>query len=219
MKLTQNDIFLFQGDSITDGNRGRTPDPNHILGHGFACMVSSKLGADNFTEQPTFINRGQSGDTITKMYARWREDAILLKPTYINLLIGINDTCMCLPFDNAGNGTPGDYYERILRLIITDTLKELPDVKFILCEPFFLPLPTQDAEKKAKYERVSREITEYQKVVRRVAAEYNFTFVPFQDLFDDLATKTNPEYLVWDCIHPTMVGHEFMTRRWLEIVG
>jgi hypothetical protein len=26
---------LFQGDSITDGNRGRSADPNHILGHGY----------------------------------------------------------------------------------------------------------------------------------------------------------------------------------------
>ena len=152
------------------------------------------------------------------MYARWREDAILLKPTYINILIGINDTSMFFPFDNEGNGTPADYYERILRLIITDTLKELPDVKFILCEPFFLPFPTQDAEKKVKYERVIHEISGYQKVVRQAAKEYNFTFVPFQNMFDELSKKTDPEYLVWDCVHPTMVGHEFMTRRWLEIV-
>ena len=27
--------ILFQGDSITDGNRGRGNDPNHILGHGY----------------------------------------------------------------------------------------------------------------------------------------------------------------------------------------
>ena len=25
--------ILFQGDSITDSNRGRSADPNHILGH------------------------------------------------------------------------------------------------------------------------------------------------------------------------------------------
>ena len=27
-------VVLFQGDSITDGNRGRSADPNHILGPG-----------------------------------------------------------------------------------------------------------------------------------------------------------------------------------------
>src|ERR1700712_324159 len=39
-------VFLFQGDSITDGNRGRTADPNHIMGHGYAFSVASRGGAD-----------------------------------------------------------------------------------------------------------------------------------------------------------------------------
>ena len=28
--------ILFQGDSITDGGRGREPDINHDMGHGYA---------------------------------------------------------------------------------------------------------------------------------------------------------------------------------------
>ena len=64
MKLTKGDIVLFQGDSITDGNRGRSEDPNHILGHGYACMVSARLGADYVTEKPVFVNRGVSGDNL-----------------------------------------------------------------------------------------------------------------------------------------------------------
>ena len=27
--------FLFQGDSITDGNRTRNNDWNHVMGHGY----------------------------------------------------------------------------------------------------------------------------------------------------------------------------------------
>jgi hypothetical protein len=38
-------VFLFQGDSITDGNRGRTADPNHIMGHGYAFGIASRVGA------------------------------------------------------------------------------------------------------------------------------------------------------------------------------
>ena len=37
--------ILFQGDSITDGNRGRSADPNHILGHGYAFIIAKKHGA------------------------------------------------------------------------------------------------------------------------------------------------------------------------------
>ncbi len=36
----KNARVLFQGDSITDGNRGRTADPNHILGHGYQFIVA-----------------------------------------------------------------------------------------------------------------------------------------------------------------------------------
>ena len=42
----RNLVFLFQGDSITDGNRGRNADPNHIMGHGYAFAVASRVGAD-----------------------------------------------------------------------------------------------------------------------------------------------------------------------------
>ena len=39
--------ILFQGDSITDGNRGRTEDPNHLYGHGYVFSIVSQLGAQN----------------------------------------------------------------------------------------------------------------------------------------------------------------------------
>jgi len=37
--------ILFQGDSITDGARGRTTDPNHLLGHGFVFIIAARHGA------------------------------------------------------------------------------------------------------------------------------------------------------------------------------
>src|SRR4051794_30834648 len=37
--------ILFQGDSITDENRGRTTDPNHILGHSYVFLIAAKYGA------------------------------------------------------------------------------------------------------------------------------------------------------------------------------
>ena len=40
-----NARILFQGDSITDGNRGRNTDPNHILGHGYCFIIAAKYGA------------------------------------------------------------------------------------------------------------------------------------------------------------------------------
>jgi hypothetical protein len=36
--------IVFQGDSITDGNRGRSADPNHILGHGYVFIIAARQG-------------------------------------------------------------------------------------------------------------------------------------------------------------------------------
>ena len=41
INLKQNAVILFQGDSITDGNRGRNEDPNHIMGHGYAFSTTT----------------------------------------------------------------------------------------------------------------------------------------------------------------------------------
>lgn len=53
---------LFQGDSITDGNRGRSMDPNHILGHGYAFIIAASYGAVFPERNLTFLNRGVSGN-------------------------------------------------------------------------------------------------------------------------------------------------------------
>ncbi len=39
----ENFTFLFQGDSITDGNRTRDNDWNHVMGHGYQYIIASKL--------------------------------------------------------------------------------------------------------------------------------------------------------------------------------
>ena len=56
-----HETVLFQGDSITDGNRGRTADPNHILGHGYVFSIASRYGAAYPELGLGFVNRGVSG--------------------------------------------------------------------------------------------------------------------------------------------------------------
>ena len=57
MKLNKNDVVLFSGDSITDGNRGRSMDCNHIMGHGYQYIVASQLALENAENMPKFINK------------------------------------------------------------------------------------------------------------------------------------------------------------------
>src|SRR3954468_21627678 len=72
--------ILFQGDSITDGNRGRSADPNHILGHGYAFIIAAKYGASLAARNLEFMNRGTSGNTVREFQKRWEKDTLELKP-------------------------------------------------------------------------------------------------------------------------------------------
>jgi lysophospholipase L1-like esterase len=83
--------ILFQGDSITDGNRGRGADPNHILGHGYAFIIAAKFGAAFADSNLEFMNRGVSGNTVLDLEKRWAKDTIDLKPDILSILIGLND--------------------------------------------------------------------------------------------------------------------------------
>ena len=72
--------ILFQGDSITDGNRGRNADPNHILGHGYAFITAARHGAAFPESKLDFMNRGVSGNTVLELQQRWQKDTLELKP-------------------------------------------------------------------------------------------------------------------------------------------
>lgn len=52
--------ILFQGDSITDGNRYKEPerrhDLNHQIGHSYAFIVSGMLGAEYPDAGLKFVN-------------------------------------------------------------------------------------------------------------------------------------------------------------------
>lgn len=130
--------FVFQGDSITDGNRGRTLVPNHIMGHGYAYSVASRIGADFPEAGFSFYNRGISGNKITDLQKRWETDTLNLKPDVLSILIGINDTAAAL--NKPTEATTIDEFERIYRSLLTDCRTANPSILFVLGIPFVYPV-------------------------------------------------------------------------------
>ena len=116
--------FLFQGDSITDGNRGRNDDPNHILGHGYCFAVSSRIGADFPQYGFQFINRGISGNTVSDLEKRWQTDTLDLKPDVLSLLVGINDVNALV--DNRENAMDAKAFEATYRKLLSSCREQNP---------------------------------------------------------------------------------------------
>lgn len=203
--------ILFQGDSITDGNRGRDTDPNHILGHGYAFWIAAERGMALAAKRPEFVNRGISGNRVRDLEARWTEDAIKLQPDTLSILVGVNDILMSI---NEPGGFDPLGYEEGYRRLLKRTVSELPTVRLVLCEPFILPGGHTDYDW-----RTWREAADAcSAAVRRLADEFGAVFVPLQDAFEAACEIAPASYWIWDGIHPTTAGHGLLAKRWLEIV-
>jgi len=204
--------FLFQGDSITDGNRTRNKDWNHVMGHGYAYIIASRLGYDLPKKNFQFFNRGISGNKVTDLAARWQQDAIDIKPNLLSILIGINDVSA---FIGSGNKNfSAEQYETDYRELLKKTKQLLPNVQLVLCEPFILPV----GKVKEKWQEYSVEVEKRQQSVKRLSNEFSAIWVPFQNAFNKALAKASAEYWIWDGIHPMPAGHELMAREWLQQV-
>jgi lysophospholipase L1-like esterase len=195
--------LLFQGDSITDCNRVREGTGTNgctDLGAGYVARIAQQLPAAEV------VNRGISGNRIVDLYARWKPDALHLRPDAISILIGVNDTWHEF---KGGNGVEVPRYATIFRLLLEWTQASLPGVNLILCEPFVLPCGHVGTGWR-------EEIDQRRRVVKNLAGEFQAAFVPFQETFDGAINSHPPEYWAEDGVHPTPAGHELMADCWLR---
>lgn len=190
--------ILFQGDSITDGNRGRSADPNHILGHGYAFITAARHGAAFAESKLDFMNRGVSGNTVLELEKRWQKDTLDLKPDVLSILIGVND---------HSRGVPLDQFEQIYDKLLTDAQTANPKIKLVLCEPFLKPTG-----------KIGEAIVKRQEVVARLAKKHGAALVQFQRVFDEAAKRAPADVWVWDNVHPTYRGHQLMADEWERVV-
>ncbi len=200
------DIVLFQGDSITDAGRYRE-DPTH-MGYGYAMQAASWFHARYPEMDVRFLNHGISGNRAVDLVARWQEDCLELRPSWVSLLIGINDTWR--RYDSNEPTSTRDFedaYHQLLERTVT-TL----NARLILCEPFVLPVPV---DREGWREDLDPKIA----VVRKLARAYNALYVPFDGVFAQAATRREPAFWAEDGVHPTNAGHALMAQTWLRTVG
>jgi len=211
-RLKDGAVILFQGDSITDGNRGRNTDPNHIMGHGYAFSIASRVGADYPNKRYQFYNRGISGNKVNDLEDRWQTETIDLKPDILSILVGVNDSSSVVLKREPAISV--EKYEETYAAMLEQTKTAFPGILFVLCEPFILKVG-RVAE---NWEAYHSDIIQRQAVVRKLVAKFDAVFVGFQEVFDKACEKAPADYWIWDGVHPTVAGHELMTREWIKQV-
>jgi lysophospholipase L1-like esterase len=204
-KIKNNSLVLFQGDSITDAGRSRENDND--LGRGYAMMTTAWFSALYPEKQVRFINRGISGNRVKDLKARWQKDCIDLKPDWVSILIGINDTWRRY---DSNDPTSVEDFETNYRDILNQIKRKL-DAGIILCEPFVLPVP----EDRLKWrEDLDPKIG----VVRKLAQEFRAFLVPLDTLFAQAAERREPSFWAPDGVHPSPAGHALISQAWLETI-
>lgn len=206
-------VFLFQGDSITDGKRGRTEDLNHIMGHGYAFATASRIGADFPEAGFKFYNRGISGNKLSDLDKRWQTDTMDLKPDVLSVLIGINDVAAVV--EGKAEIMDATQFEGVLRKLLQQVKTANPTVLIVLGIPFVYPV----GRRKENWPSWQSETLQRAAIVRKLAAEFNAVIVDYPAMFEKAMKKATPDYWVWDGIHPTIFGHELMAREWIKQVS
>jgi lysophospholipase L1-like esterase len=210
--IPNNSTILFQGDSITDCGRNRDAagKPNDLcgLGQGYAMMAAAELLSNRPSDSLRVFNRGISGNRVVDLYARIQGDILNLKPDLLSILIGVNDTWHGKNPDWS-NGVSIPKYERIYRDLLNEVREALPNVKFVLCEPFVLRCGVV-------LDDWVEEIDERRAVVAKLAKEFGAVLVPFQSMFVEAVKLAPPEYWAADGVHPSAAGHLLMAKCWLE---
>ena len=189
---------LFNGDSTTDVGRARP------IGDGFGKMGDSYLAnifcmtwADHPNNNIRYFNAAVSGDTTTKLLARFDEDVTPYKPDYVFFLIGINDCWRrydC-PLTPSSATTPEQYRQNMQTCI--DKTKAIGAIPTLI-SPFFFELNKQDA--------MRHDCDECNDILRDLAANNGIDFIDVQSRIDwYLENGGNYCLLGNDRVHPSAV--------------
>lgn len=200
--------IVFQGDSITETGRSYQEQPaNYGLGSGYVYMTMAYLRYREPEQDFQCFNRGVGCSRVVDLYARWKADALNLKPDILSILIGINEFWREI---DLHDGVDRERYEMFYRMLLEWTRRELPQVKFVLMEPFVLLTG-------AVTEQWLPEISARQKIVKELASEFDAVFIPLQSIFNEALNRvSDPAYWSRDGVHPTVPGHCLITEAWLK---
>lgn len=206
---------VFLGDSITQ---------NAVINSenfkGYITLIQEEVD-----ENIKLIGRGISGDKVSDLLTRYKEDVLKLNPDIVFIYIGINDVWHKYDF---GTGTDIDLYENGLRKIISDVKNQ--GAKVVLCTPtvigensgeFRLGNQFKDVE---TMEKMDQDLDDFSDIIRKLSSEYNTELVDLRKAFKQYISENNPEnkakgILTTDGVHLNNEGSKLIAENMLNHIN
>ena len=198
-------LVLFQGDSITDAGRSR--ENLNDLGAGYPALVAAWYSALYPRKRVRFLNRGISGNRAADLRARWTADCLDLRPAWVSILIGINDTWRRY---DSNDPTSAETYRENYQAILSAARGI--GARILMLEPFVLPVP---ADRRGWRVDLDPKI----QAARDLAVEFDAVYVPLDGMFAAAAVQREAAFWLPDGVHPSAEGHALIAQAWLKAVG
>lgn len=210
--LKQDDIVLFQGDSITDWGRDKNKNganQSAALGSGYPLPITTALLQRYSTLNLQIYNRGISGHKVFQLADRWDADCLALKPTVLSILVGVNDYWHTLT--GGYKGTLKTYRDDY-RQLLDRTLKALPGVRLVIMEPYAIK------GVKAVDDSWFPAFDGYRQAASDLAHAFGAKFIPLQQIFEKAESRAPGSYWTLDGVHPSVAGEGLIAQAWLDAV-
>ena len=208
--IEDGETVLFIGDSITDCDRRSTGAP---LGSGYVGLFAEWATARFPTRQIRYMNEGISGNRVTHLRERWRDDVLAHRPDRLSIKIGINDASSHLRGDEQGVSPHlfGEYYDEILAL----TQQKL-GCPIVLVTPFYIARPNLgDAYMDQMLELLPR----YIETVEMLSEKYDTRLVRLHEIFQRQLEFRDPDQFCPEPVHPNRAGHMVIAAALMEVMG
>lgn len=200
IKIDKNSRILFLGDSITDIKFNRRFHHKLKGRKIYALNVGKKIKEKN--PDVKIFYKGIASNRTYHIYDRLTKDCINLKPDIIIMLIGVNDAWE--------NYVPEQYpplkrpMEPHLKEIYRRIKAELDDVQIL----FLLPFMIDTVEEKLPFHNT---LNEFRCILKQYAGQNDAEVIDLQEMFDKVQKDVEPAKLATDGIHPTNLGHKYIS--------
>lgn len=205
ISIKENSRVLFIGDSITDVKFNVRFHYKLKGGRVYALNVGKDI--KSHCKNAKVFYKGIASNRTYHVYDRLTKDCINLKPDVIVMLIGVND---------AWENYVPEQYPPLVRPMkphmseIYRRLKaELKDVQIL----FLLPFMIDTVEEKLPFHKV---LNEFRNELRLMAEENGADIIDLQEVFNDVQKQVEPVKLATDGIHPTNLGHKYISNAILK---
>lgn len=156
------------------------------------------------------VNRGVNGNTIVDLEKRWDKDILELNPTWVTVLIGINDVWGHFSGQLEHRRTVDEAtYRRLYESIVKRTIDKVNGM--IILSPFMM--------EKNKNDEMRQMVETYAGIAREIAEKYGLIYVDLQKRMDKFLESLSSYHISQDRVHPDIKGHMIIAKTIMDAAG